>query len=76
MALTTKQKLIINKGLGLNKDRSDEESKSFLDILMDTLNAQAKADLFAAVKAELVRRRNVRKDRIEAEIVDLEKEEE
>ncbi len=71
MALNEKQRKIFARGMRLRTDRNDKDSKSFLQILDDTLNPTAKNALFAAFKNELVRRNNVRKAAIEKDNTDI-----
>ncbi len=73
MALTEKQKTIISKNVYLRKDRTDPDSKSFFDILMTELSAQQKIGLIDKIKAELIRRKDVKIASLKAEKGELEK---
>ncbi len=69
--MTDKQKKILKAGIGLRKIRGNDMSKDFIDIIEDTLSAQAKSNLLSALKIEVIARRSAEKSRLENEITDL-----
>lgn len=71
MALTPKQKKIIQKGISLRKSRRSETEKDIVDIIEEKITGQVLTSLVTAIKAELISRYGLRKDAIDEEITNI-----
>jgi hypothetical protein len=69
--MTEKQKKILRLGMALRKNREDETSKGFVEILEESLSTESKTNLFNNLKAEIIIRGDNKKAQIDAEKEDI-----